>query len=115
MGRSANLISVKNFDLTRMANPLNRAGRSVSHKYPIAPQARFALAAAMAVFMLFAASNARAAIALLSLAKTSSGPSVVPGTNMSLNMPSSIPAGVICVAHLATSGTIGSKLLPAGT
>jgi hypothetical protein len=77
----------------------------MSHKHSVVPKATLALGAAtMAMFMLFAASSARAAIVLLSLAQTSSGGSLVPGTNMSLKMPSPIPAGVICVAHLAVSG-----------
>lgn len=50
------------------------------------------------------AARAGAAITLLGSAKTASGPNLVPGANTTLSMPAGIPAGAICVAHLATSG-----------
>src|SRR5260370_5455595 len=63
---------------------------------------RAAMAALVIVGMLFGGARAQAAIALITFAKTSDG-STLSG-NMTLNMPASVPAGVVCLAHLATSG-----------
>jgi hypothetical protein len=74
----------------------------MSQKYSIGPRATFAVAALL--ILLCTVSNARASIALIAQTKISSGSTLVPGANMSLNMPRSVAAGVICVAHLVISG-----------
>ncbi|MGH7932965.1 MAG: hypothetical protein ACREQN_07320 [Candidatus Binataceae bacterium] len=57
--------------------------------------------------------DATASIALVALAKTGSGPSLVSGSNTRLAMPSPVAAGLICLAHLATSGD-NVMTMPAG-
>ena len=54
------------------------------------------------LILLLITTTAGAAISLIKFRKTSSGSTLV--TSITLNMPSSIPAGSICLAHIATSG-----------
>ncbi len=61
------------------------------------------LSALIVLTLLSITTTAGAAISLIKLRKTSSGSTLV--TSITLNMPSSIPAGSICLAHILHHGT----------
>ena len=86
-------------------------------KTPIALSRRSLIASVAIIGVLlvtqFEARGGASSITLQTIAKTSSGLDLVNATDTTLNMPSPVAAGLICVAHLALSGN-NYLQIPAG-